>query len=523
MRKEVLTKGERMCMKKIVKNILVFAAMIISIFTVCTVVQAENKYQEGDYTYTVEFGKATLVKYTGNSSNITVPATLDGKPLVEIENGAFYNNNYINSVILPDTVKKIGQGVFKGCENLQNVHFPTDITFIPEEMFDGCSSLKEFNFSTKIKKIGQGAFRGCSSLKNIVCPSVNSLGFRCFANCTSLQSVIFKKGIVESSGGTFSKCINLETVVFPQGTKVIAFATFEDCKSLKHITLPTSITCIDFIAFIGSGIVDIEIPDSVERCGERIFEDCNSLESVKWFASNLPHCTFERCTSLKSVVLGEKVSKISYLVFEGTTQLETLRIPSYAIVDKQAFSGAEALHTIYGVKGSNAETVAKEVGISFVPVKDASIKLNKTKLTLYTMKGKNTATLKAVVSGSTSTPTWTSSDISVVQVNTSGKIVVKKSGTAYVTVTLGNKSASCKVTVKKPALTVKKKTIVLKKGQSYTISYSAVPAGKATFKSSNVKCVAVNANGKIVAKRKGTAVISVSCNNITQKIKVTVQ
>ena len=510
-------------MKKIIKNILLFATIITSVFVACTAVQAENKYQDGDYTYTVEFGKATLVKYTGNSLDIIVPSVLGGKPLVEIENGAFYNNNYINSVVLPDTVKKMGQGVFKDCENLQNVHFPTDITSISEEMFAGCSSLKEFTFSRKIKGIGQGAFQGCSSLKNIICPSVNSLGFRCFANCTSLKSVIFKKGIVESSGGTFSKCVNLETVVFPQGTKVIAFATFEDCKSLKHITLPKSITRIDFIAFIGSGIVDIEIPDSVEQCGERIFEDCTNLQKVKWFASNLPHCTFERCTSLKSVVLGEKLSKISYLVFEGTTQLETLRIPSYTIVDNEALSGAEALHTIYGVKGSNAETVAKAVGLNFVPVKDISVKLNKTKLMLYTMKGKNTATLKAVVSGSTSTPTWTSSDIGVVQVNTSGKIVAKKSGTAYVTVTLGNKSASCKVTVKKPALTVKKKTVALKKGQSYTISYSAVPAGKAVFKSSDAKCVTVNANGKIVAKRKGTAIISVSCNNMIQKIKVTVQ
>lgn len=96
-------------MKKIIKNILLFATIITSVFVACTVVQAENKYQDGDYTYTVEFGKATLVKYTGNSLDIIVPSVLGGKPLVEIENGAFYNNNYINSVVLPDTVKKWGR------------------------------------------------------------------------------------------------------------------------------------------------------------------------------------------------------------------------------------------------------------------------------------------------------------------------------------------------------------------------------------------------------------------------------
>lgn len=99
-------------MKKIIKNILLFATIITSVFVACTAVQAENKYQDGDYTYTVEFGKATLVKYTGNSLDIIVPSVLGGKPLVEIENGAFYNNNYINSVVLPDTVKKNGAGCF---------------------------------------------------------------------------------------------------------------------------------------------------------------------------------------------------------------------------------------------------------------------------------------------------------------------------------------------------------------------------------------------------------------------------
>lgn len=510
-------------MKKIIKNILLFATIITGIFVTCTVVQAENKYQDGDYTYTVEFGKATLVKYTGTSSEIIVPSRLGGKPLVNIKGGAFIFNDYINSVVLPDTVKNMEGSVFYGCHNLQKIHFPTDITSIPMETFAGCSSLKEFNFSTNVVKIEKEAFWGCSSLKNIVCPNVISLGGACFKDCTSLQSVILKKGITENGGSVFYNCPNLEKIVLPYGTREIAWGTFVDCKSLTSINIPTSVTKIDDYAFAGSSVRDVIIPNSVTYCGQRVFYECANLEKVEWYSRQLPHRTFENCTSLKNVILGEELFEIGRIVFEGTTQLETLRIPAATRMTSYSFQGAEALHTIYGVKGSNAEIVAKELGISFVPVKDASIKLNKTKLTLYTMKGKNTATLKAVVSGSTSTPTWTSSDISVVQVNTSGKIVAKKSGTAYVTVTLGNKSASCKVTVKKPALTVKKKTVVLKKGQSYTISYSAVPAGKATFKSSNVKCVVVNANGKIVAKRKGTAVISVSCNNITQKIKVTVQ
>ena len=99
----------------------------------------------------------------------------------------------------------------------------------------------------------------------------------------------------------------------------------------------------------------------------------------------------------------------------------------------------------------------------------------------------------------------------------------ENAGTAYVTVTLGNKSASCKITVKKPVLNLKNKAITLKKGSSYTISCSAVPTGKITYKSSNTKCVTVNTKGKITARQKGTATVSIKCNGITQKLKVTVK
>lgn len=510
-------------MKKIIKNILVFAAMMISIFTVCATVQAQNTYQDGDYTYTVEFGKATLEKYTGTGSNVVIPSTLGGKPLVQIRDCAFSTNEYINSVVIPDTVQELGHQVFYGCHNLQKVHLSTSLISIPWMTFAECTNLKEINFPANVLEIGESAFSRCSSLKNIVCPNVKNLGYLCFSNCISLQSAIFKKGIIENGGWIFNNCVNLENVVLPQGTLKIAGGTFSGCKALKHINIPASVTTIEICAFSESGLTEIIIPDTVKFCNSRILEGCLNLKKVEYHAPNVPYSSFKNCISLKSVILGEEVSKIEGDAFYGTTQLETLRIPLRTKMNYDSVRGAEALHTIYGVKGSNAETVAKAVGLNFVPVKDISVKLNKTKLMLYTMKGKNTATLKAVVSGSTSTPTWTSSDISVVQVNTSGKIVAKKSGTAYVTVTLGNKSASCKVTVKKPALTVKKKTVALKKGQSYTISYSAVPAGKAVFKSSDAKCVTVNANGKIVAKRKGTAIISVSCNNIIQKIKVTVQ
>ena len=46
---------------------------------------------------------------------------------------------------------------------------------------------------------------------------------------------------------------------------------------------------------------------------------------------------------------------------------------------------------------------------------------------------------------------------------------------------------------------------------------------KITYKSSNAKVVTVNGKGKIVAKKKGTAVITIRSGKKTVKCKVTVK
>lgn len=75
----------------------------------------------------------------------------------------------------------------------------------------------------------------------------------------------------------------------------------------------------------------------------------------------------------------------------------------------------------------------------------ASIKLNKSKLTIY--KGKK-ATLKATVTGASTKVKWKSSNSSVAAVNSKGKITAKKAGTCKITATANGKKATCSVTVK---------------------------------------------------------------------------
>ena len=70
------------------------------------------------------------------------------------------------------------------------------------------------------------------------------------------------------------------------------------------------------------------------------------------------------------------------------------------------------------------------------------------------------------------------------------------------------------------------KKLTLKRKKSKTLKPVLTPKNstqKITFKSSNKKVATVNAKGKITAKKKGTAVITVKSGKITAKCKVKVK
>ena len=77
----------------------------------------------------------------------------------------------------------------------------------------------------------------------------------------------------------------------------------------------------------------------------------------------------------------------------------------------------------------------------------ASIKLNKTSVTL-TLPSTKTAQLKAIVTGTSKTVTWKSSNSSVASVSSTGKVTAKAAGKAVISASANGKTAKCTVTVK---------------------------------------------------------------------------
>lgn len=155
------------------------------------------------------------------------------------------------------------------------------------------------------------------------------------------------------------------------------------------------------------------------------------------------------------------------------------------------------------------------------------VSLSKTKLT---MKIGESATLK--VNGTKKKVTWSSSKKANVAVSSKGKVTAKKAGKVTITAKAEGVNLKCTVTVKKAPTKVKatvggKTKVTLKKNKTCKIKVSMSPKGSDSvlkYSTSKKKVATVDSKGKIKAKKKGTATITVkAANGKKATIKVTVK
>lgn len=97
---------------------------------------AENE----EFRFTVSEGRATLVSYVGNKTEVTVPAHYEGAIVVAIADRAFENQTKLNSVVLPQGVETIGWFSFSGCVALSSVTVPDSVKSISYGAFLNCNS-----------------------------------------------------------------------------------------------------------------------------------------------------------------------------------------------------------------------------------------------------------------------------------------------------------------------------------------------------------------------------------------------
>ena len=280
---------------------------------------------------------------------LTIPSsvTIDGIDctVTSIADNGFYEcEMFVGDLVIPNTVTEIGDRAFRNSTGFNGTITLSENLKSIGEMAFGCGSGKTMNFTGKLT----------------IPSSVEYMGRACYQNCAGLTSLEFEENskLTSINEYAFYACKSLAgELIIPDGVTVIGKVSFRECEALTSLHLPDGVTTIEESAFESSGIITVNIPNSITNLGNRTFFSCKKLETVTFDddmqIDSISGYFVYNCIKLKNIEIPDCVKAIGERAF-ANSGLKNIEIPSgVTAVRFAAFSYCSKLSSII----SNPEAV----------------------------------------------------------------------------------------------------------------------------------------------------------------------
>ena len=167
-------------------------------------------------------------------------------PVTGIADHAF-SSSWITGLLIPDSVKTIGNEAFSECLALEWIEMPSEMTNIGHRAFYRCEALNSIEIPEGITVLNPEVFQGCKSLSNVTLPfSLQTISDRVFKNCTELSEIHLPDSLQKIGDEAFHSCKNLSTIVV-ENLSILGNRAFAYCDELRYF-------CIGTVETIGTGI-----------------------------------------------------------------------------------------------------------------------------------------------------------------------------------------------------------------------------------------------------------------------------
>ena len=272
--------------------------------------EGNTYYKEIDgVLYTAD--EKTLVAYPagkvleGENGVFTVPASTE-----KLANYAFCGTQNVSTVVLPESLKVIGNCAFKGCSKLVSVDSSAskDEVTVGINAFDGCKSLKSYRVNDNSSPM---------ILKGSILFSDDGKKLISYAAELESGTYTLPAGVNEIEAGAFSLnkfistfAVAAENTLFKSEGGVLYNAdmttliAYPVAKTGDAFVCPATVTAVSAYAFCGNAsLKTVTLPASVEALAPHVLEDCASLEALTLLGNELDiHMNaLKGCAKLKTI------------------------------------------------------------------------------------------------------------------------------------------------------------------------------------------------------------------------------
>ena len=317
-----------------------------------------------------------VMKYVGKQSRVIVPEGIEA-----LESCAFWDNQTIEEVVLPSTLKNMGGDTFYYCKRLHKVNIPRNVEIMGNNPFAGCPDVEISNESPNfvyekgvlftadmrtliycsikgdaseyvvpdgVTVITKHAFYCCSRFKKITLPaSLEKMENNPFSGCSQLELInqsphyyvqddVIYNGFKTAVVGTLGKirCDRLELL---EGIKTINRNSFWNCKGIKTLVLPASLEDIGYNPFVDCENIHFESKSPYFKVEDGILFNRDG--------SKLICCPSWRAQG--EMRLPESVVTLERGAFSGCRNMTEIHFHNVNIVNKSCFTNCESLERLY--------------------------------------------------------------------------------------------------------------------------------------------------------------------------------
>lgn len=317
-----------------------------------------------------------IMHYLGREKVVVVPEGIE-----ELESCSFWDNQFIEEVILPDSLLNMGGDTFYNCKNLRRINIPKNVNLMGNNPFAGCPlvevdnqspyfvyengalytkdkqtmiycSIKgeeeEFIIPETVKIICKHTFFLCDRFKKIILPAaLEKMENNPFSGCSKLELVnnskayyikddVIYNGFKTSVVGTLNK-IKSKRLELIDGVKTINRNSFWNCKGIELIVFPESLIDIGYNPFVGCSNIHFESHS----------ERFKVIDDVLYNFDESKIICYPAWKALGNVKIPESVITLERGAFSGCDRMKRLDLHNVNIVNKSCFTNCSSLEEMY--------------------------------------------------------------------------------------------------------------------------------------------------------------------------------